>query len=156
VGNSEEAVEDVLALIQMGCDVVWISGDGKEFSASDEALKEFYDKDVTLYPKTVVKGILGEKRIEKVLLEREGIEEELKAEAVFIFRDVPTAPLFTKAGLDLDHRQCVKTDRSQSTNIDGVFAAGDLTCGGMQVVSAAGEGCLAALQAIKYLRTVKE
>ena len=156
VGNSDEAVEDVLALAEMNCDVVWASGDGKEFSVSDEILEELKKRNVTLFSKTVVRGISGDKRIEKVQLEREGIQEELKVEAVFIFRDVPTAPLFTKAGLDLDHRQCIKTGRSQSTNIEGVFAAGDLTCGGMQVVSAAGEGCVAALQAIKYLRMIRQ
>jgi thioredoxin reductase (NADPH) len=43
-------------------------------------------------------------------------------------------------------------DRRQRTNIDGVFAAGDITCGAMQVVTAAGEGAAAALQAIAYVR----
>jgi len=35
----------------------------------------------------------------------------------------------------------------------GDFAAGDITCGGLQVVAAAGEGCVAALQALLYLRS---
>lgn len=156
VGNSEEAAEDILALVQMGSRVIWISGDRQEFTASEKILNEMKGKGVHLHPSSFVKKIDGEQRVEKILLEREDIEEELKVDGVFIFREVPTAPLFRKAGIELDHRQCVKTDRSLSTNIEGVFAAGDLTCGGMQVVSAAGEGCMAALQAIKYLRTVKD
>lgn len=155
LGNSEEAVEDVLALSQMGCQIVWISGDKKEFVISEENQQELRDKNIELRPKTVLKRISGEQKVEKAVLLFDNIEEEFFVEGIFIFRDIPTAPLFTKAGITLDHRQCVKTDFSQNTNINGVFAAGDLTCGGMQVVSAAGEGCLAALQAIKYIRTLK-
>ncbi len=47
-------------------------------------------------------------------------------------------------------------DRWQRTNIEGVFAAGDCTCGGMQVVTAAGEGAMAANTALKYIRGKKE
>jgi thioredoxin reductase (NADPH) len=46
-------------------------------------------------------------------------------------------------------------DRTQKTNIDGVFAAGDITCGGMQVVTAAAEGAVAAMQAIAHVRRLE-
>ncbi|MCJ7580630.1 MAG: FAD-dependent oxidoreductase [Candidatus Aminicenantes bacterium] len=155
LGNSDEAVEDVLALSQMNCQIVWISGDHEEFIFSERNQQVLKDKNIEFRSRTVLKRIVGEQKVEKAVLERDDTEEEIMFDGIFIFRDIPTAPLFTKAGIALDHRQCVKTDRSQGTNIDGVFAAGDLTCGGMQVVSAAGEGCLAALQAIKYIRALR-
>lgn len=155
VGNTLEAVDDVLSLVQMGCRVFWISGDDQELTQTGESNQNVFPDNLTLYPRTIVKEIVGKQRVEKVFVLRADVEEMLDVEGVFIFREVPAAPLFRKAGLVSDHRQCVQTDRSQSTNIEGVFAAGDLTCGGMQVVSAAGEGCVAALQAIKYLRTKK-
>jgi thioredoxin reductase (NADPH) len=43
-------------------------------------------------------------------------------------------------------------DRQQKTNLEGVFAAGDVTCGGLQIASATGEGCMAAIQAINHVR----
>jgi len=46
-------------------------------------------------------------------------------------------------------------DRWQRTNIDGVFAAGDCTCGGMQVVTAVGEGAMASLKAFHYVTRMK-
>jgi len=67
-------------------------------------------------------------------------------------RVIYAQPLFAKAGLKLDHGQCLAVDRFQKTNIEGVFAAGDISCGGMQVVTATGEGAMAAMQAIVYLR----
>lgn len=152
VGNSDEAAEDVLALKQMGCDIHWILGDGKEASVAADLLEKIEKQKVPYYDKSRVKEIKGEGRVESVVFEREGIEQELKVLGVFVFRESPSAAQFSKAGIELDHKQCVAVDRFQRTNLEGVFAAGDVTCGGMQVVSAAGEGCVAAMQAVKYLR----
>jgi thioredoxin reductase (NADPH) len=40
-------------------------------------------------------------------------------------------------------------------NLEGVFAAGDCTCGGMQIVAAAGEGSVAGMRAASHLRKIK-
>ena len=45
--------------------------------------------------------------------------------------------------------------RWQRTNIEGVFAAGDCTCGGMQVVTAVGEGAMTSLKALGFVRRMK-
>jgi thioredoxin reductase (NADPH) len=60
-----------------------------------------------------------------------------------------------KAGISTDKNGCLIVDRLQRTNIEGVFAAGDCTCGGMQVVTAAGEGATAAMKASAYIRNSK-
>jgi thioredoxin reductase (NADPH) len=156
VGNSDEAAEDVLALRQLGCDIHWILGDGKEPSVTDELFEEIEKQDIPVYDRSRVKEIKGEGRVESVLFEREGIEQGLDVSGIFVFRESPSAAQFSKAGLELDHKQCVAVDRFQRTNLEGVFAAGDVTCGGMQVVSAAGEGCVAAMQAVKYIRHRKQ
>jgi thioredoxin reductase (NADPH) len=152
VGNSDEAAEEVLSLKQLGCDIHWILGDGKEPNIASDLLEEIVKRDIPFYDKSRVKEIKGEGRVESVVFEREGIQQELDVWGVFVFRESPSAAQFSKAGVELDHRQCVAVDRFQRTNLEGVFAAGDVTCGGMQVVSAAGEGCVAAMQAVKYLR----
>lgn len=152
VGNSDEAAEDVLALKQLGCDIHWILGDGREANVAADLLEKIEKQEVPYYDKSRVKEIKGEGRVESVVFEREGIEQELKVLGIFVFRGSPSAAQFSKAGIELDHKQCVAVDRFQRTNLEGVFAAGDVTCGGMQVVSAAGEGCVAAMQAVRYLR----
>jgi len=152
VGNSDEAAEDVMALKQMGCDIHWILGDGKEASVAAGFLEEIVKQDIPFYEKSRIKKINGEGRVESIVFEQDGIQQELNVMGVFIFRESPSAVQFSKAGIELDHKQCVAVDRLQRTNLEGVFAAGDVTCGGMQIVSAAGEGCVAAMQAIKYLR----
>jgi thioredoxin reductase (NADPH) len=152
VGNSDEAAEDTLALNQMGCEVYWIPGSLEELEVTEKLMEEIEKKKIPVYRKALVKEIVGDQRVEKVVVEKEDAREELEVYGVFIFRGAPTVSLFEKAGIKLDHKECVRVDRFQRTSVDGVFAAGDVTCGGLQVISAAGEGCVAALQAIRYLR----
>jgi len=152
VGRSEEALEDVLALHQIGCRIHWVPGGARGAVGMPERVEEIVHKGITIHWEAVVKEISGDKGVEKVRIPGEGREDELPVSGCFIFRESLTSPLFLKAGLKLDHGQCLAVDRFQRTNIEGVFAAGDITCGGMQVVTAAGEGATAAMQAIVYLR----
>ena len=58
----------------------------------------------------------------------------------------PATDLIRNTGIEVDDRGCIVVDRGQRTNLEGVFAAGDCTCGGMQVVTAIGEGAMAAMK----------
>lgn len=150
-GSSEEALAEVSALVSMNCQVVWVPG--KTGGAADAPpVKALEEKGLAIIRDGRIREIRGGQRVESVVVERPSGSEEIPVAAVFIFREIPSGPLFEKAGLALDHKQCVAVDRRQQTNIPGVFAAGDVTCGGLQVVAAAGEGSVAAMQALIYLR----
>ena len=151
VGHSEEALEDVRALHAMGCRVVWVPGKAGEAVDGPEA-RALEEKGVVVKRGVKIKEIRGGERVEGVLVEGPEGSEEVPISGVFIFREIPAGPLFAKAGIAIDNKHCVAVDRFQRTNLEGVYAAGDLTCGGIQVVTAAGEGCVAALQALMYLR----
>jgi thioredoxin reductase (NADPH) len=152
VGHSDEALEDVHALLAVGCRVLWVPGrpGGAADSPAGRALEE---KGVAVRRDARIKEIRGGERVESAVVEAPSGTEVVPVSAVFIFREIPAGPLFERAGIALDHKQCVTVDRFQRTNIPGVFAAGDITCGGLQVVAAAGEGCVAAMQALIHLRT---
>jgi thioredoxin reductase (NADPH) len=151
-GSSEEAIEDVLALNQMGVNVHWVTGKIKDPAALEEAFVKAEKKGVILHAGSEIREIFGDTGVEKLVLKGPQGDEDLGVAAVFLFREVPTGPLFAKAGLTMDHKQCLAVDRFGRTNLPGVYAAGDNTCGGLQVVAAAGEGCVAALQALAFLR----
>ena len=104
----------------------------------------------------VVKEIEGRDKVERIVIKNGEDEKELKVDAVFIFKAIPMTPLFKKAGVKIGGRNCIQVDRMQQTNLSGVFAAGDITCGGMQIVTAAGEGAVAGMNAIKYVRKQKK
>ncbi len=151
VGHSDEALEDVHALQAMGCQVLWVPG--KEGGAADSPeARALEGRGLTIRRQGKIKEVRGDSKVDAVVIETAAGQEVVPVAAVFIFREIPAGPLFERAGLAIDHKQCVAVDRFQRTNLPGVFAAGDITCGGLQVVSAAGEGCVAALQALAYLR----
>ena len=83
------------------------------------------------------------------------MEREVKG--VFVsLGGVPLTAIVKNAGVATDRTGCLTVDRQQRTSIEGVFAAGDCTCGGMQVVTAAGEGAMAAMRASAYVRKVND
>ena len=151
VGHGEEALEDVQALHAMGITVLWVPGRPGGAADSPEA-KALEDRGVIIRREGKIKEIRGDARVESVVVESAAVSDVFTVAAVFIFREIPAGPLFERAGVAIDHKQCVAVDRFQRTNIPGVFAAGDITCGGLQVVSAAGEGCVAAMQALVHIR----
>ncbi len=150
-GHSAEAIDEVRALDELGCRVHWVPG-AQAGQAALFTAEELFRKGMRVHSGVEILEIAGDKRVEKVVIGKGDVREDLAAAGVFIFREASTAPFFSRAGISLDHRQCVAVDRSQRTNIPGVFAAGDVTCGGLQIASAVGEGCVAALQALGYLR----
>jgi len=76
----------------------------------------------------------------------------LDIDGIFIVtREIPLMKILSKAGLEIEGNY-IKVNNKQETNIEGVYAAGDCTCGGAQVVIAAGEGAKAAINAAAYIK----
>lgn len=108
---------------------------------------------------SVLTEIAGEDKVERVHIKniKSGETSELTADGVFIFiGHKPSTQLFTNS-LDLDENGYIKTGLSLTTNIPGVFVAGesgDPTY--RQVVTSAGMGAAAGMQAIRFLESQEE
>ena len=98
-------------------------------------------------------SISGRERVEKVMYSAGDRHEWVEVDAVFIENGVePNSALARELGLELTGRNYVKVKRpSQETGVQGVFAAGDITGGRLQISSAVGEGASAAISAMRYL-----
>ena len=115
-----------------------------------EPTAAFPDK-VTI-EKRPLKALLGEGSFAGVALE-DGTE--LKLDGLFVALGSASAmDLCRKAGAAFDGGSAV-LDKSFMTTVPGLFAAGDCTGGTLQVAVAVGEGAIAGLAAIKYLRENK-
>jgi thioredoxin reductase (NADPH) len=57
--------------------------------------------------------------------------------------------------LDAEKFQYIVTDKHQQTNINGIYAAGDICGPPWQVAKAVGEGCVAGLAAARYAKQKK-
>lgn len=104
----------------------------------------------------VVLDVLGDEKVEGVLLQDTvtGEKSRLDVKGLFIAIGHTPATAFLKgSGLELDSKgYVVLSTRSSATNIEGVFAAGDVADSQYrQAVTAAGMGCQAALDAERWL-----
>ena len=152
VGSGNEAVIDALHLTDTASKVIAIPGK-KGYSENYPELAA-----LRLNPKVeVLEGcdiaeIIGGEFVTNLKLTG-GKVENIDVDGVFILLEhVATSNILVEAGVDADEGGCVIVDRSQQTNIPGVFAAGDCSCLGWQVITAAGDGAKAALTAMKYLK----
>ena len=103
---------------------------------------------------TVIKEVKGDKKVTRVVLadtiSGEVFEEE--TDAVFIFVGTKPQSAIVKGIAALDDEGCIITDSKMSTNIAGLFAAGDIRSGTFrQVVTAAADGAVAAHSASEYI-----
>lgn len=100
---------------------------------------------IQVMPAMRPRTISGDTTVEKLVTDK----QELTVDGIFILRQSdPVENLLP--GLELDG-DVIKVNRDMSTNIPGVFAAGDCTGKPWQIAKATGEGLVAVLSAISYL-----
>ena len=161
VGGGDTACEEATYLAGLAAKVYMIVR--KPFMrASDIMIKRVEDnpKIEVLYETNTV-GLYGENGVEGAhLVYRKGQPDERKydlpIDGFFLaIGHKPNTDVF-KGQLDLDEVGCIKTIAgTPRTNIEGVFAAGDCADSVYrQAVVAAGSGCMAALEADRYLNKI--
>lgn len=156
VGGGDTALEEATYLTKFGS-TVYIIHRRDSLRASKIMQKRFLDRPnaKVLYNKSVV-DVLGGDRISGVLLEDTVTKQrsELALAGLFVaIGHTPATSFLRDSGIELDDGGYValKT-RSSHTNIDGVFAAGDVADSHYrQAVTASGMGCQAALDAERWL-----
>ncbi len=155
IGNTTEAAEEVEYLKSFAKEIVWVVFPG-ELVAEKKAVEEALEGGkVSLVEGAEVEQILGENRVSGVKLRVAGREEVVQADGVFVSVGVvPTTELLKSAGVLVDSRGFVKVTPKMETNLSGVYAAGDCTGIGFQVVTAAAQGALAAMSVASYLKEV--
>ncbi|MFB0560863.1 MAG: thioredoxin-disulfide reductase [Candidatus Lokiarchaeia archaeon] len=113
------------------------------------------EKGVKIHWNTEVKEIEGDKIVNRVRLfnNKTGEESTLDVDAVFLAVGYkPISEIVKEAGIEVDEGGYIVVDKEQKTNIEGFFAAGDVTGGVFQIATAVGEGTAAAVNAYLYIR----
>lgn len=100
-----------------------------------------------------ITAILGDQSVTSVEFKVGNTPRSLKVDGVFVEMGMrPNTELAEALGLEMTKGGYVKVNRlNQETSMPGVFAAGDLTGGRMQVTTAVGSGASAAISALQYL-----
>ena len=156
VGGGDTAMEEATYLTKFAS-TVYVVHRRESLRASKIMQERFISRPnaKVLYNKAVV-DVLGADRCEGVRLRdtATGAEETLAVKGLFIaIGHTPATRFLADSGIELNDKGYIALPtRSSRTNIDGVFAAGDVADEHYrQAVTAAGMGCQAALDAERWL-----
>lgn len=108
---------------------------------------------------SVVKEVKGEKTLKTIIIENLQNHEtsELNIDGLFIeIGIIPNSSIFVEAGVDVDEAGYIIVDKDMKTNIEGVFAAGDVTGGVEQIAVAVGKGTTAYNSAYEYINSITQ
>jgi thioredoxin reductase (NADPH) len=155
IGSGSEAFEDAFYLSKVAKHVSLITH-FPDIEAEQKLVEEAQDKPNIDLLKGPLLTIQGEQVVTYITYQlfEDDFPNELPVDGIFVsIGGVPLSTLVKKAGVSVDDRGCIKVTRQQATNLAGVFAAGDCTCGGMQIITAAGEGAMAGLQAYRFMKS---
>ena len=155
VGAGDTAAEEALYLSKL-CSQVHMFIRRHEMRAS-KIMQErvFNTSNIKVYWNTETEEIIGNGRVEsvRVLNNKTGEKQTIPIGGFFVaIGHEPNSAIF-KDWLDMDEAGYIKTIPGTSkTNLEGVFACGDVQDKiYRQAVTAAGSGCMAALDAERYL-----
>lgn len=146
------------APLYKGKDVIVIAG-SKEEEKEAEFLAELvnsikyiplYKDEINLNEKIEViyekpKELMGDNKVSHLITDK----NKYQCDCVFILREAQF-PSQLIPGVEIDGN-AIKVNRNMETNINGLFAAGDITGQPYQYIKSAGEGNVAALSAVNYL-----
>lgn len=109
---------------------------------------------------TNIKEIKGDAKVSGLVYEEKGGVKETAVEGVFIeVGSTPGVAIAQELGVKLDEQSYIIVDSTQATNIEGVYAAGDVSTGSnkfRQIITAVAEGAVAAGSAYRKLKLNKK
>lgn len=164
VGGGFAAAEESVFLTKYARKVtVLIRGDGFSCAPSVAETALHHEK-IKVLPHTQIEEVLGETSLTALRYRntKTGQVTEYRADngeniGVFVFAGYEPATDLVKELVELDERGYIVTDRRQKTTCEGLYAAGDVCIKPLrQVVTAVGDGALAATELERYAAAMQK
>ncbi|WP_407376291.1 thioredoxin-disulfide reductase [Methanobrevibacter sp.] len=149
VGGGNSALQEALYLKNLGANVSVVHR-RDEFRAQKHLQNQIKEAGIPTILNSTVEEIKGEMLVEAVTLKdtKTGELKDMPVNGVFISVGyIPHTELAEQLGVDLDETGHIIIDKDQKTNVDYVYAIGDVCVGLKQWVVACGEGAVAATSA---------
>jgi alkyl hydroperoxide reductase subunit F len=151
IGGGTSALDAALQLVRIARKVYIINNTPR--LGGDAVMKEKVETsaNVTVLNDSRVTAITGSKMVGGVSVSRNGREESIAVEGIFVEIGLVPNSGFAKT-VERNANGEIKISARNETNIPGIFAAGDVTdVPEKQIIIAAGEGSKAVLSAFKYI-----
>ena len=165
IGGGDAALEEAIFLTKFAKKVTIIHRRRVLRAAKSIQERAFKNEKIEFMYHTVVKEIKGDGIIESMVVEnvKDGTVTEITADpndgtfGVFVFIGYKPNTEMLKGKVDLTEKGHIITDENMRTNVPGIFAAGDIREKSLrQVITAAADGAIAAVQAEKYIEQLLE
>ncbi len=159
VGGGNSAVEEAMYLTKFASKVYLIHR--RNELRADKIIQEraFKNPKIEFVWDTVVREIKGDSLVNSLVVEnvKTCASDLLNVNGIFPYIGiVPNAEQFS-GQLAQDAKGFIVTDEKMQTSVEGVFAVGDVrTTPLRQVITAAADGAVAAVYAVKYVETLKD
>ena len=159
IGGGDSAATAALHLAEFANSVQLMYKEGtKTFEpAWDEKMKKNGKIAVGVFSN--ITKINGTEKVSGIEYEIGGEKKELKVEGVFIeIGSVPGVVVAKDLGVNTDEQSYIIVDQTQATNVENVYAAGDVTTGSnkfRQIITAVAEGAVAAGSVYKKVKMTK-
>jgi thioredoxin reductase (NADPH) len=156
IGGGDSAVDESLFLTRFASKVTIIHRRNQLRASMILQERAFQNSKIHYLWDTVIIDIFGDeaKGVQKVRLRnvKTNVESDLPCDGVFVaIGYIPNTEPF-KGRIEMDGQGFVVTKKGTATSVEGVFAAGDVQDPVYkQAVTAAGSGCMAALEVDRYL-----
>lgn len=156
VGGGNSAIQEAIFLTRYASHIdLLVRSSIKASDVLQHDLQQYIDNGkITVHLDTTTDEIVAtDGRVSSVKVTEQGAPHEITVDGVFVFVGLkPNTDFLASSGIELDEVGLIKTNQHLSTNMEGVFASGDVRSGAtMQIASAVGEGAAAALSIREYL-----
>ncbi|MGK9475720.1 thioredoxin-disulfide reductase [Melioribacter sp. OK-6-Me] len=159
VGGGNSALEEAVALTKYASSVTVVHQFDHFQAFEHYVIEARKNPKINFIMESKIEEFIGEEKLNAVKIrnQRTGELTEMEIDGVFIFIGyVPNTEMF-KGILELNDYGEIVVDKNMSTNIKGVFAAGDSIAKRFrQVTTAVGDGTVAALSAAEYVNNLKK
>jgi thioredoxin reductase (NADPH) len=159
VGGGDTAMEEALFLTKYASEVVLIHRRDQFRASKIMVSRAQRNPKITFITDTVVEDILGESSVEGARIRnvKTGEEQTLAVDGFFAAIGHDPATSLFKGRVEMDEGGYIIQREHTMTNVPGVFAAGDVSDKRYrQAVTAAGDGCMAAIDAERWLESQGE
>ena len=158
VGGGDTAIDDALLLTKYAKKVTVVHRREKLRASKILQDRAFKNEKINFKWNSVVEDIIGDNKVEGVIIKdvKTGEKSKLECQGVFIaIGHKPNTDLF-KGQIEIDDKGYIIKRNNTETSVKGVFVAGDV-CDPRyrQAITAAGMGCQAAMDAEKYLESIE-
>ncbi|WP_425804246.1 thioredoxin-disulfide reductase [Desulfitobacterium sp. Sab5] len=157
VGSGDQAIEEGMYITKFArkVTVIVLHDEGVLDCNKVSAERAFQNEKMEFIWNSTIEEVQGEENVEGVKIKnlKTGSSTELVCQGVFFFVGmVPSTHFLKDSGIDMDKRGYIPINEMMETNLEGVYAVGDNRIKYLrQVVSAAGDGAVAAVAAERYI-----